>query len=115
MSDFYRLWDGKEELGIGMKLTVFNTFDTPLVVKQIINIKEDEDDQYLLAEMVSNKHHLVWKHQLRSLVVPPKVEFAKKMLEVIRESHPDFAHDTSWNIEELAMLCYEDLMGSPDA
>tara|TARA_R110000782_G_scaffold75562_3_gene150708 strand:+ start:5713 stop:6057 length:345 start_codon:yes stop_codon:yes gene_type:complete len=110
MSGFYRLWDGKEDLGVGMELTVLNTFDTPLVVKQIINIDCDEDDQYLLAEVVNNKHHLVWKHQLRSLVIDPKVKFAKKMLEVIRESHPDFAHDTSWDIRELAMLCYEDLM-----
>ena len=110
MKDFYRLWDGKEIIEVGMKLTVCSSFDTPLVVKQIISLARDEVDQYLLAEVVDNKHHLAWKHQLRSLVEDPKVEFAKKMLEVIRNSHPDFAHDTSWDIEELAMLCYEDLM-----
>ena len=105
------LWDGKDDLQVGMKLTVINSFDTPMYLQAILECNNDNETQYLLSEETTKVHHLFYKEELRTLVKDPREVFCKKMLKEVQGSHPDFAQDTTWDIEELAGWCWDELKG----
>lgn len=111
----FPLWDGKGYPSVGMKLTVSNSFDAPMVLINIIVCSNGNDTQYLLAEETTNVHHLFFKEDLRTLVKDPREAFCEKMLKEVQGSHPDFAQDTTWDVEELAGWCWDELKGGDGA
>lgn len=111
----FPLWDGKGYPSVGMKLTVSNSFDTPMIIIDIIECSDGNDTQYLLAEETTNVHHLFFKEDLRTLVKDPREAFCEKMLKEVQGSHPDFAQDTTWDVEELAGWCWDELKGGDGA
>lgn len=105
------LWDGKEEVQVGMKLTAVNACDTELTLERINPAGDGYDTQYIVSEVNDKKMHILYYEDLRTLVPDPKVAFSKKMLAKVRSSHPDFAHDNTWDIVELAGMCFDELKG----
>jgi hypothetical protein len=100
-------WDGEAQLEVGM---VVQDSSAPLghersvkFIKGVDVVLEDEGGLYVTC-----------LDYLGTLVPDPKEEFAKKMLEKVRNSHPDFAHETTFDIEDLSKMCYDELKGGGD-
>lgn len=106
-----KYWDGKAPLEVGMFLSANNSFDCPMVLKQIYKRKTVSETQYLVEEENTEVLHLFFKDDLKSILPDPKEEFCKEILSSIRGTHPDFAQDTTWDIKEVAAVCWDKLKG----
>lgn len=78
-------------------------------------VKTKEECYTKSAEETTTVHHLFSKEDLHTLVKDPREEFCKKMLKEVQESHVDFRNDTTWDVEELAGWCWDELKGGEGA
>lgn len=104
-----KYWDGVSELEVGMVVGVNNAFGTKFEVSMV-----GKNNQFVLQEYCSKDLHILDKSDIRSLVPDPKEIFCKEVLEEIRSKSVDFAHDTTWDIKEVAAICWDKLGGSVD-
>ncbi len=103
------LWDGKEELKVGMVALARYNHDS----KTVTHTGEVLYLSYARVIMDIGGvecHYLTGDYILESPLPKPDDVFAEKMLEKVRGSHPDFSQDNTWDIVELSKLCYKELM-----
>lgn len=106
-----KYWDGKEPLEIGMVVTTWREANEYEVVYSY-----GKSHCVKALQKVDNESHIftIEEHELRTCLPDPKEEFCKEILSTIRGTHPDFAQDTTWNIEEVAAICWNKLKGGAD-
>lgn len=98
------LWNGKEELALGMELTVVNS-SIKFYLKEINPVMggNQEEVQYLLEEIESGKLHLLCEGDLRTLLPCPRETFIQ---EVTGQYCTEFA-----TVSTVAGMCYDKLKG----
>ncbi len=103
------LWDGKEELKVGMVALARYNHDSKTVTHtgEVLYLS---DARVIMDIGGAECHYLSGDYILESPLPKPEDVFAKKMLEKVRSLSLANAHDTEWGIVELSKMCYKELM-----
>ncbi len=103
------LWDGKEELEVGMVALARYNHDSKTVTHtgEVLYLS---DKRVIMNLDGIEWHGLLGDYILESPLLKPEDVFAKKMLEKARSHSLANAHDTEWDIVELSKMCYKELM-----